>query len=82
MSIIALRIPDELANKLAAAARQRGVSRSAIICDALVAYMRQAEAGSAADLLGDLIGAFEGPEDLSYRHEQMEDFGTTTTGGC
>jgi metal-responsive CopG/Arc/MetJ family transcriptional regulator len=75
MSNISLKVPDELALQLAAAARRRGVSRSALLRDALETYLHKAEVGSAAEMVDDLIGAFEGPRDLSHRHEHMKEFG-------
>jgi hypothetical protein len=76
MSIVSLKMPDELASQLTAAARRRGVSRSALLRDALRAYLQAAPAGSAAELVDDLIGAFEGPRDLSHHPKHLEGFGS------
>jgi metal-responsive CopG/Arc/MetJ family transcriptional regulator len=77
MSIVSLKMPDELASRLTAAARRRGVSRSALLRDALESYLRLAGAGdgSAARLAGDLIGTVQGPRDLSDNPEHMAGFG-------
>jgi metal-responsive CopG/Arc/MetJ family transcriptional regulator len=77
MSTVSLKMPDELATRLAAAARSRGMTRSAVIRDALESYLRSDDAakGSAADLVTDLIGVVEGPRDLSERSERMKGFG-------
>jgi hypothetical protein len=76
MSIVSLKMPDELASQLTAAARRRGVSRSALLRSALEAYLRDGRTGSAADLLSDLIGAFKGPKDLSHHPKHLEGFGS------
>jgi metal-responsive CopG/Arc/MetJ family transcriptional regulator len=76
MSIVSLKMPDELASQLSAAAQKRGMSRSALLRDALESYLSQAEASSAADLLNDLIGAFKGPRDLSHHSKHMDGFGS------
>ena len=69
-------MPDELASQLTAAASQRGISRSALLRDALEAYLQKAETGSAANLVGDLIGAFKGPKDLSRNPKHLDGFGS------
>ena len=77
MSTLSLKMPEELATRLAAAARRRGMTRSALVRNALESYLRTASvgSGSAADLARDLIGAVEGPRDLSERSKQMKGFG-------
>jgi metal-responsive CopG/Arc/MetJ family transcriptional regulator len=76
MSIVSLKMPDELASQLAAAAKKRGLSRSALLREALNAYLHGASTGSAAELVDDLIGAFRGPKDLSHHPKHMEGFGS------
>jgi metal-responsive CopG/Arc/MetJ family transcriptional regulator len=70
-------MPEALATRLDAAARRRGMTRSALVRDALEAYLRRVVAGngSAADLASDLIGVVEGPRDLSQRSKHMKGFG-------
>jgi len=77
MSTVSLKMPEELATRLAAAARRRGMTRSALVRDALESYLRRVGAGngSAADLARDLIGVVEGPRDLSERSKHMKGFG-------
>ncbi|MDX1389212.1 MAG: ribbon-helix-helix protein, CopG family [Acidobacteriota bacterium] len=77
MSIVSLKMPEELATLLAAAARRRGVTRSAVIRDALESYLRRVGTGngSAADVAGDLIGVVEGPRDLSSHPKHLKGFG-------
>ena len=77
MSTVSLKMPEELATRLAAAARRRGVTRSALMRDALESYLRRVGAGkgSAADAARDLIGLVEGPRDLSSHTRHMKGFG-------
>ena len=41
MSTVSLKMPEELATRLDAAARRRGMTRSALVRDALEAYLRR-----------------------------------------
>lgn len=77
MSTVSIKMPEELVTRLNAVARRRGVSRSSLVRHALESYLRRARVGqhSAADLAKDLIGAFEGPRDLSHHPPHMEGFG-------
>ena len=77
MSTISLKMPEHLATRLAAAARRRGMTRSALVRDALESYLRRVGTGngSAADLARDLIGVVEGPRDLSQHSKHMKGFG-------
>ena len=78
MSTVSLKMPDELVARLAAAARQRGSSRSAVVREALESYLAPSGHGeeTAADLASDLIGSIEGPRDLSCSRRHMRGFGT------
>ena len=77
MSTVSLKMPEELLARLAAAARRRGVSRSAVVRDALESYLNPTAEGdgAAADLASDLVGSLEGPTDLSYNRKHMRGFG-------
>ena len=77
MSTVSLKMPEELATRLAAAARRRGITRSALVRDALESYLRRGGAGNgtAADLARDLIGVLEGPRDLSEHSKHTKGFG-------
>jgi len=77
MSTVSLNRPEKLATRLAAAARRRGMTRSALVRDALESYLRREGpgTGSAADLARDLIDVVEGPRDLSERSKHMNGFG-------
>ena len=75
---ISLKMPRRLAAVLSEAARRRGVSRSALIREAIEAFLR-AERGeepmSAFSRAADFAGAFPGPADLSVNPDYMRGFG-------
>ena len=78
MTPISLKMPRQLANEISEAARRRGVSRSALIREALEAFLRAERAEqpiSALSRAADLAGAFPGPEDLSVNPDYMRGFG-------
>jgi metal-responsive CopG/Arc/MetJ family transcriptional regulator len=77
MPTVSMKMPEDLATRLAEAARRRGMTRSALVRDALESYLRHTGArdGSAADLARDLIGVVEGPSDLSCHPRHMKGFG-------
>ena len=78
MKTISLKLPDALDSQLGAIARQRRSSKSEVVRRALDAYLADAaipRQGSALDLAGDLVGALEGPDDLSKHAEQMHGYG-------
>ena len=75
---ISLKMPEPLAAEVAAVAQRRGVSKSALIREAIETFLNGDEAHhprSALDLVADLVGACEGPEDLSVNKKYMEGFG-------
>lgn len=78
MNTISLKIPQTLALRLENAARQRGVSKSAVIRDALENHL-QAETveipESALSRATDLAGVVSGPPDLSVNPGYLRDFG-------
>ncbi|MCY4563443.1 MAG: ribbon-helix-helix domain-containing protein [Gammaproteobacteria bacterium] len=78
MNTISLKVPGSLALRLENEARQRGLSKSAVIRDALEEYLRTTSAensGSALALAADLAGVLSGPEDLSFNKDHLHDFG-------
>ncbi|MCY3668079.1 MAG: ribbon-helix-helix domain-containing protein [Gemmatimonadetes bacterium] len=78
MNTISLKVPDPLAAELAEMAQRRGVSKSALIRDALEAYLQTDGAepsGSALSQVGDLRGILSGPEDLSANKDYLRKFG-------
>jgi len=78
MATVSLKLPDPLALRLSEAARQRSVSKSALIRDALDAYLRIKDADgreSALSLAADACGMLSGPEDLSFNPNHLRGFG-------
>lgn len=78
MTTFSLKVPEALASRLTEMARRRGVSRSALVREALQALLENGRPGkraSALDLAGDLCGCLKGPGDLSHNEKYMEDFG-------
>ncbi len=68
MSSLSLKLHESLDARLAAAARNRGQSKSAVVRDALEAFLqsdRESVSGSSLELAADLAGCVEGPDDLS-----------------
>jgi Arc/MetJ-type ribon-helix-helix transcriptional regulator len=78
MKTLSLKLSDELDARLEALAAQQGPSKSEVIRSALNLYLAQGDGpapASALDLSGDLVGAFEGPEDLSHANRHMDGYG-------
>ncbi len=78
MKTLSLKLPDELDVRVGAVAKQRGSSKSEVVRNALEAYLAGEAptfSGSALDLAGNLVGALEGPVDLSYHQKHMRGYG-------
>ena len=78
MNTISLKVPDRLAVAITETARQKGVSKSALIREALTEYLGRLETeqlGSALSRVSDLEGILHGPEDLSVNKHYLEGFG-------
>lgn len=78
MKTLSLKLPETLYGDLTALAKHKGVSKSAVVRDALVELFRRQPApdrGSALVLLEDLVGSVEGPEDLSVNKAHLADLG-------
>ena len=78
MNTISLKVPEPLAIRLKDAARQKGVSKSVLIRDALEAYLQvdgTERAESALSQVSDLVGMLSGPEDLSVNTDYLWNFG-------
>ena len=78
MHTISLKVPETLAVRLEDTARQRGVSKSALIRDALEVYLQADGAGhpeSALARAAGLVGMLSGPGDLSVNKDYLRDFG-------
>lgn len=78
MNTVSLKVPDSLAAAITETARRKGVSKSALIREALTVYLRTQktdQSGSALSQLADLQGILCGPEDLSVNRDYLEKFG-------
>ena len=79
MSTISFKVPETLEAELSAAASRRGVSKSALVREAIQSYLLFEETAerpeSALSQVADLVGAFSGPADLSVSRKYMEGFG-------
>ncbi len=79
MQNISLKLPKTLGARLAAAAKRRGASKSAVVRKALNDYLDQEGAPTAnsfAELARDFIGCVDGgPRDLSVNKQHLKGFG-------
>jgi hypothetical protein len=75
---LSVKLSPEIDSELDAAARRRGVSRSFLVREALVAYFagqRESRPRRFGELAADLAGSCPGPADLSTDPRHMEGFG-------
>ena len=75
---ITVKLPETLAARLRLTVRRRGRTQSAVVREALEAYLDQsssAGAGSGLDLVRDLAGSAEGPPDLSTSRRHLRGYG-------
>ena len=78
MNTISLKVPETLAIRLEDAARQKGVSKSVLIRNALEAYLQTDGAEhheSALSRAADLVGVLPGSEGLSVNKDYLRNFG-------
>ena len=78
MTTVSLKLTDPLALRLAETARQKSMSKSALIRDALEAYLSANETdgnNSALSIAADVRGMLSGPEDLSANANHLRNFG-------
>ena len=78
MVTLTLKVPESLAARLEVAARQRGAGKSALVREAIVAYLGQApesRAGSFLDAARDLPGVVSGPANLSTSPTHLKGYG-------
>jgi metal-responsive CopG/Arc/MetJ family transcriptional regulator len=69
-----IKLPEELEALLDELARTRGISRSAVVREALQAYAVRGKASVTA-AAGPLVGSLDGPRDLSTAAKHMRGFG-------
>jgi hypothetical protein len=78
MKSVSLKLPINVALELASLAEQRGVTKSALIREALEAFLSDNPGPRKLSFLekaGDLIGCVAGPGDLSYEKDHLKDYG-------
>ena len=78
MKTLTVKVPEDLALKLAAAAAKRGESKSDLIRTALESIVNTHEAiipNSCLDLAKDIVGSVEGPSDLSHNKKHLKGYG-------
>ena len=78
MKTLSLKLPESLLEKLDAAARKRGESRSALLREAIESVLSEEghiQNGSCLDLAKDLAGCVKGSEDLSFNKRRMDGYG-------
>lgn len=78
MRTVSFKLPIHLDQMLTRVARRRGISRAAVLREALERYRAAGYAihGSVLEAAGDLVGRFKGgPRDLSTNPKYMEGFG-------
>jgi predicted DNA-binding protein len=77
MTTITCKLPDELSAHLEAAARQRRVSKSYLVREAIAASLRKKKpAVSAFDLIKDACGIIKGgPKDYASDARHLRKFG-------
>ena len=78
MKTMSVKLNEELDARLTAAAQRRGGQRSAIVRDALTAYLDatgNAAGESCLELMADLVGSVKGPRDLSSNPKYLREYG-------
>ena len=78
MKILSIKLPEPLHVKLNTAARKRGESRSALVREAIEAFIEDDDhppRGSCLELAKDLAGVVKGPVDLSSNKKHMRGYG-------
>ncbi len=80
MTTITMKVPPEMARRLDAEAKARGLSRSALIRSAIRELLESERdrpaTPSVLDLAGSAVGALEGPSDLSTHPGHLDGYGT------
>jgi len=79
MRPVSIKLPKNLEALLDELARARGMSRSAVVREALKAYAASTAVGpvtgSVTESAGELVGSLEGPRDLSTAAKHLRGFG-------
>jgi len=78
MKTLSLKLPESLLATLTFMARERGENRSALVREAIEAFItgdNHAPKGSCLDLAKNLVGCVKGPVDLSFNKKHMRGYG-------
>jgi len=78
MDTLTLKIPDSIREKLAMYAKDKGISKSEIVRNALLEYFEKdilKDQGTFYDLSRDLAGSLSGTHDLSTNKDHLSGFG-------
>ena len=74
MRTLSVKLPVYLDEKLTRISKQRGLSRSTILREAIHAYLVEPDNSFSAQVR-DLVGSLAGPEDLSTSVKYMAEYG-------
>jgi predicted transcriptional regulator len=74
MRTVSFKLPPELDDALDDMARSRGVSRSALVREAL-GQLAKGKRRSVTALAGDLVGSVDGATDLATNRKHMSGYG-------
>ena len=78
MKTLSIKVPEELDAKLTTIAASRGESKSNLIRTAIeqiVVANKTVNPDSCLDLMKDLVGCVDGPQDLSYNKKHLKGYG-------
>jgi hypothetical protein len=78
MTTLSLKLPEAMAARLAAVAKNRSQSKSAVVRAILDEGLRASEPaaeGSCLELTADLVGCVAGPRDLSTHEKHLRGYG-------
>ena len=77
MTTISLKLPEAVLREIAQEAEARRVGKSAVIRDCIERALRRGKKSKASvtclDLMGDGVGSFRGPRDLSTNRRHLAD---------
>ncbi len=79
MKTLSIKLDDALHARVTTRANLRGVARSEVVRDAILAYLKSirisTRLGSALEFARDLVGCITGPSDLSTSKGRLRKFG-------
>ncbi|MFZ4577176.1 MAG: CopG family transcriptional regulator [Myxococcota bacterium] len=75
MKAVTVKLEQDEVSYVDALARRRGLTRSDVVRDALVAYRISDRPATFGELAADLAGSVEGPRDLASNADHMDGYG-------